>query len=159
MFNLSRKIRNKNVNQSANRIETDKSIPCIAVEREALSYTPLWAHSFRKFKRNGVPGIGLPRAVLISKPMLNIAIPELLSTHGKCTLNSGMSFIISRQQSNNCQTNGHLARYYHIKSNLLSPAVLCLCYEWKRLAASKWFHPETAAGQSGSNIASCRNAM
>lgn len=98
--NLSRKSP-KWMNQSANRIETDKSIPCIEVER-ALSYTPRWAHSFRKFKRNGVPGIGLPRFLVISKPMLNIAIPELLSTHGKYTLNSGISYIIIRaiQQSN-----------------------------------------------------------
>lgn len=69
------------------KIETDWSIPCIKVEREALSYTPRWAHSLRRFKRNGVPGIGLPRDV-INKPMLNIAIPELLSLHGKNTLNS-----------------------------------------------------------------------
>lgn len=78
----------ENWSNGEQRIEIDKSIPCIEVEREALSYTPLWAHSFRKFKRSGVPGIGLPRAVFMSKPMLNMAMPELLSTHGKCTLNS-----------------------------------------------------------------------
>lgn len=67
--------------------DIDKSIPCIEVEREALSYTPLWAHSLRKFKRNGVPGMGRPRDV-INKPILNIAIPELFSLHGKYTLKS-----------------------------------------------------------------------
>lgn len=64
------------------------TLPCIEDEREALSYTPLCAHSFRKFNRNGVPGIGLPRAVFINKPILNIAMPELLSVQGSSTLNS-----------------------------------------------------------------------
>lgn len=66
------------------------TVPCEEDVREALSYTPLWAHSFFKSKRNGVPGIGLPRLV-INNPIVNVAIPELLPAHGSITLNSMMA--------------------------------------------------------------------
>lgn len=67
------------------------TLPCKALkrtERSTSSYTPLGAHSFFKFNRIGVPGTGLPRRVLISSPMLNIAVPEAFSTHGSDTMNS-----------------------------------------------------------------------
>lgn len=103
-FFLSRKFGS---NRRTEHRTENKSIPCIEVEREALSYTPLWAHSFRKFKRSGVPGIGLPRAVFMSKPMLNMAMPELLSTHGKCTLNSVIHIVCTSNSviENDCITN------------------------------------------------------
>lgn len=64
------------------------TLPCEGVVRVVLSYTPLCAHSFRKFNRSGVPGNGAPFRVCINRPMLNIAMPELFSLHGNLTLNS-----------------------------------------------------------------------
>lgn len=70
------------------------TLPCEGVVRVVLSYTPLCAHSFLKFNLSGVPGNGLPRLVCINNPMLNMAIPELFSLHGRLTLNSDFIQII-----------------------------------------------------------------
>lgn len=74
------------------------TLPCEDV-RAVLSYTPLCAHSFFKFKRNGVPGNGLPFLDCIKSPILNIAMPELLSEHGNNTLNSERLFLIFKKKN------------------------------------------------------------
>lgn len=63
------------------------TLPCedVNVEMEAL---PLCAHSFLKFKRIGVPGNSFSRRFCIDKPIVNIAVPELLWTHGMKILKS-----------------------------------------------------------------------
>lgn len=45
-------------------------------------------HSFLSEKRSGVPGSSFPLRDVISKPKLNLAMPDVRLEHGKNTLNS-----------------------------------------------------------------------
>ena len=45
-------------------------------------------HSFLSENRSGVPGRSFPLRDVISKPKLNLAMPDVRLEHGKNTLNS-----------------------------------------------------------------------
>lgn len=71
---------------------------CVGLDVSGLSYTPLCAHSFLKFKRIGVPGNGLLLRLCMVRPTLNMAVPELLPLQGRKTLKSERNTTVQSYQ-------------------------------------------------------------